>query len=473
MCKKTINEFNSYALRNKRDVLESLEDCITYYKETECEESERVRYIIEMLEKMLEEVKKRDLPQIKDEYYCYIYGIINGMMCLSIHYMEDYEIVDGELLPILSYPEEDILEIENDYITVQEYAKLCDVTDITVRQWIRRGKLRNIKKVNGEWKVAALADKPGRGYEDVSYTWGKLPKELLNKYTFLPMSGEMYITQDEEDKKKYNVTICDYETSDTDKVILSMKEREKFELEIIGCEDVEQKCWMGETLYIPPKRSRGLPRLRKDFTGIQKLYIVTEFLDNRIASTSFYADEEVGASWDGYDTDSYIIPFCVKFYSPSCENYNEEIAESKLGTYLGELRARLILTKQLLRDGQDFWDLCDSCDTDMEYMASKLLSENGPMEFDDFGGRCCSDEDVLYIDSLDFSDSAVYSDLKERILCELPWICKQFLHVFPDLMTYIVNENADEYIRTIEKEFYINNGFKQIDESNLLYVYTK
>ena len=35
------------------------------------------------------------------------------------------------------------------YLSVEEYAKVYDVKPTTVRQWIRRGKIRNAKKLEG------------------------------------------------------------------------------------------------------------------------------------------------------------------------------------------------------------------------------------------------------------------------------------------------------------------------------------
>ena len=51
-----------------------------------------------------------------------------------------------------------------------------------------------------------------------------------------------------------------------------------------------------------------------------------------------------------------------------------------------------------------------------------ILPEKWPKEFDYEGGGSYSDENILYIDSLEFS------------------------HAYPDLITYIVDEGADECV---------------------------
>ena len=54
-------------------------------------------------------------------------------------------------------------------LTVDEYATINKTRQVTVRQWIRRGKLRSAIKVGGEWRIPEISDPPTRGYTPVSY----------------------------------------------------------------------------------------------------------------------------------------------------------------------------------------------------------------------------------------------------------------------------------------------------------------
>ena len=73
-------------------------------------------------------------------------------------------------------------------LTVDEYSKLYEVEQVTVRQWIRRCKLRTVEKEGKEWRISELTDIPKRGFEPAQYRWRKelfdLPEgfEFLNEY---------------------------------------------------------------------------------------------------------------------------------------------------------------------------------------------------------------------------------------------------------------------------------------------------
>ena len=43
------------------------------------------------------------------------------------------------------------------------------IEPVTVRQWIRRGKLRSATNFGGEWRIPAITDPPTRGYSPVRY----------------------------------------------------------------------------------------------------------------------------------------------------------------------------------------------------------------------------------------------------------------------------------------------------------------
>lgn len=71
-------------------------------------------------------------------------------------------------------------------LTVDEYAKLYDVELVTVRQWIRRGKLREAEKVGKEWRISELTDVPGRArYEPATYKWISQLTDIPEEFSFL------------------------------------------------------------------------------------------------------------------------------------------------------------------------------------------------------------------------------------------------------------------------------------------------
>lgn len=86
-------------------------------------------------------------------------------------------------------------------------AKLYDVEPVTVRQWIRRGKLREAEKVGKEWRISELTDVPGRArYEPATYKWISRLKGIPEEFAFLSDYTNIDIR-----KRELNVTEADPE----------------------------------------------------------------------------------------------------------------------------------------------------------------------------------------------------------------------------------------------------------------------
>ena len=59
------------------------------------------------------------------------------------------------------------------YLDLEDYAKLHAVKDSTVKQWIRRGKLRNARKLGGYWQISELAQVQTGRYSRCTYFWNE------------------------------------------------------------------------------------------------------------------------------------------------------------------------------------------------------------------------------------------------------------------------------------------------------------
>lgn len=83
-------------------------------------------------------------------------------------------------------------------MTVTEYAEMNSVTETTVRQWIRRGKLRRAKKQGRDWIIPSIYERPIRGFVNVIYFIGNLPNNIINKYPFLEDFTQVAVCQKKE-----------------------------------------------------------------------------------------------------------------------------------------------------------------------------------------------------------------------------------------------------------------------------------
>ena len=140
---------------------------------------------------------------------------------------------NGENTSFLTNTEFEILKIPCRMLTVEEYARVYNVEQGTVRQWIRRGKVRTAKKYGNEWRISEFTETPQRGYTSVTYEWDEDLKEIPEDYDFLSNKGSLDIVQDERDPKIYHVIVTHGKNFGKDRSI-SAKEREKLEPYLIS-----------------------------------------------------------------------------------------------------------------------------------------------------------------------------------------------------------------------------------------------
>ena len=118
------------------------------------------------------ELDRRNLFIAPDGWY-YSFEITNRVARLLIKHQSplpsveegcwaaDFETAFDERFCLMNYPVETL--------TVEEFSSKNNIKPVTVRQWIRRGKLRNVTKIGGEWRIPAITDLPSRGYTPVTY----------------------------------------------------------------------------------------------------------------------------------------------------------------------------------------------------------------------------------------------------------------------------------------------------------------
>ncbi len=128
------------------------------------------------------------LPRTLEDWWRYTYELSHKGVHLYVEHINtiwlnedtgelDEETVD-QVFPLISY--------DARMLTVDEYAKLYDVEPVTVRQWIRRGKIREAEKAGKEWRISELTDVPRRArYEPATYKWISRLKDVPDEFSFL------------------------------------------------------------------------------------------------------------------------------------------------------------------------------------------------------------------------------------------------------------------------------------------------
>ena len=187
----------------------------------------------QLLNKVIVEIASRNIFDAPDGWF-YSFVITNKSAALYIQHVAEIQMDENgnalldvnEKFRLINYPVR--------LLTVEEYASVSKTEAGTVRQWIRRGKLRNAIKIGGEWRIPEITDPPTRGFTPVRYYnnghFLSLPKELGVSLNQKPCIIDIYKAKEE----KGYVVLFDYAPAMIPQRLLTDAEREKLELMLIS-----------------------------------------------------------------------------------------------------------------------------------------------------------------------------------------------------------------------------------------------
>ena len=187
----------------------------------------------QLLNKVIVEIASRNIFDAPDGWF-YSFVITNKSAALYIQHVAEIRMDENgnaifdinEKFRLINYPVR--------LLTVEEYASVSKTEAGTVRQWIRRGKLRNAIKVGGEWRIPEITDPPTRGFTPVRYYnnghFLSLPKELGVSLNQKPCIIDIYKAKEE----KGYVVLFDYAPAMIPQRLLTDAERERLELMLIS-----------------------------------------------------------------------------------------------------------------------------------------------------------------------------------------------------------------------------------------------
>lgn len=219
-----------------RSISNSTQHTISYYNQYKAQ-----------LDMFYEQIKKTVLPNRLEPYWRYTYEFTpSGSILLLEHVKELEATVDADPADEMITSETVdqtffLFAIEGDFLTVDEYAKKYDVEAVTVRQWIRRGKLKTAQKVGKEWIIPALTDIPSRGYEGGQYRIRGTCDDAPDEFSYLKDFKLITIWQSGTDKSLYHIKLSDMKgtRATTKDVELTNEERERLELYLMASRSVQ------------------------------------------------------------------------------------------------------------------------------------------------------------------------------------------------------------------------------------------
>ena len=470
----TIAMFNALMIRNKRDLIASIESYIEQLQSTDPDSIKypsRHQLIIDMFQKFLLNIKNMELAALTKPLTCYEYYLRHDGISLEIsHY--DYIIFDEDTdIKESTASCREIYRLPCELMTVSEYAELFGVTVITVRQWIRRGKLRAARKNGRDWLIPSLSMPPQRGYESATYYWDQLSDTISSHYPFLPASGSLYMHQAIDNKQLFMALITDKADNSYQELQFDSKDRERIELALISEGTVNIDLATEYEMPPLPQKSSSIPYLATSGTLDRDVRIIAKPIYDEVIA-SFNGKATAGDSYYDGDADNYVIPILWDLYNlNSIKARNESVYPKQdfEGEKIGTVSGHLILTSQIIQDGWDPVSICDDITEDLKYVMATMSSPSGPL----YQYSALSDENVLYIHEIKMEPDYETPELKGRVLRELPWLCMRFMHVRPEVIAYCISELLSEDNQKEVASPYMQNGFASVDESNVIYAYAK
>lgn len=227
--------FNEFYARTKEEIIEEFKSYMDYCKnENEYVNDKQKEKYIKLCNEFLKKLENTRLPILTDDWWCYNFSPEHDSINLDLEYCENLEIENGEISGATFSVQHVLLSVKCEYLTVAEYAEMNSVTEVTVRQWIRRGKLRGAKKKGRDWIIPSIYERPTRGFVDVIYFTRSFSNNIVDKYPFLEGFTEVAIFQNKEDKRIFDIILRNNIKDKKIRIEMNNKEREKFELELIS-----------------------------------------------------------------------------------------------------------------------------------------------------------------------------------------------------------------------------------------------
>ena len=233
--------FRENSLTTKEDILLELRWLKIHYKNMAVTDKEHSAYFYKMLDVMLDRTVKR----VKDthffreleDWWCYGIEISSAGITIILQLYGDEEFDEnGEFEPCFVEEEFELIHVESRMLTVDEYAKQYGVDQGTVRQWIRRGKIRSAEKHGSEWRIPELTEPNHRGYRFGQFKITGHIDNLPEEYVFINDCEYVNFSQCDEDKKKYRIS---FSGAEHEAILCTAKEREKIELVLIASPDAK------------------------------------------------------------------------------------------------------------------------------------------------------------------------------------------------------------------------------------------
>lgn len=221
-------------LFSKEDLIQSLDAQMEYIEHNP--ETGYTKRLIEnklaLYRKFYKKIEKSILPALTDLFWHYDYYYTGSGLELWLYNGDEVELSeDKDYISSMGYESEQLLmKIECEYVLPDEFAAIQEVSPSTVKQWLKKGKLKYAKYADGEWLIPSTAEKPARYFGFIQYIFDIDDPPVLEEFPIVSAGDSVVI------KKVGRSFVCridNYKTGFHQRINLSREETEKLEHALI------------------------------------------------------------------------------------------------------------------------------------------------------------------------------------------------------------------------------------------------
>ena len=216
---------------SKKDLLKS------FSKFMKSEENKLTPNIDKIYQQFYSRLKETSLPTMAESWWYYDYTVNQDSIDLELCHCEKIELDDDDNLSSMTTSDIQIIfRIKCEYLTIESFAKMHQVSSATVKQWLKKGKLRSAKKSEQDWLIPEMAQKPEQGFTSGNYdieSDGCSIESILN-YPVLKNAHTVTIRQDNQDSSIYRAKIWYNNNNEENCLIFNQKQLENFEVQLIS-----------------------------------------------------------------------------------------------------------------------------------------------------------------------------------------------------------------------------------------------
>ncbi len=237
-----LKKFNRIAIRSKKELLVAIDDYpmrLNHCGEFGSVRESRKDAVVELMKEFRVKLESSPIPTLEQPFFCYEITITDVEISLSmLEYNEIKFDKEGSIEEATSSETPDIVHVRVPFIAIDEFASQRGVKTATVRQWIRRGKLRNAERRGSNWFVASTEGKPERGFSSGTYYCDSDEGDLSDHFPLPKGSRSIYLQQDGSSCAECVASVYGADGNLIDKLQLNQSNREKLEHALIAASDV-------------------------------------------------------------------------------------------------------------------------------------------------------------------------------------------------------------------------------------------